>query len=448
MESLEAITECWVELLRESVEMNEALNRFLSEEEQPDFFFPGFTRFVVLRPHFMTAPDVSTLQAASEAVLSAHAIILDVVLGDIDLKSAHFSDFLAWTEKVLGLDQPGPIHATCLRLDGSFKDGRPVFLELNADMPQGIGINDSFSEFLSSLPFVGEFEGKYPTRTMPVRELFLQALLEEWVIWGSSGVPRICFVTWRDDPVRLKDMHLNAGHFASHGIDAFVADPRDLEFNGVSLAANGKVIDLVYRVISTAETLTHPDEMEALILAEKSGAVLSVNSFRSELLGNKTMFALLQDEDFQSLLTPGERSAVRDFIPWTRIMRDGHDTDPAGEPIDLAAWVLDHREELVLKPSHDFGGHGVTLGSLVSSQEWSSAMSNALENDFIVQEKVGLGKGWYPIAEEGMPLREMYEDIDPYILHNRFSGCLTRLSEDEMTNIHLHGALGATFILT
>jgi hypothetical protein len=448
MESLEAITECWVELLQGSLEMNEVLSRFLSEEEQPDFFFPGFTRFVVLSPHFMTGHNVSTLKAASEAVLSAHAKILDAVLGDKDLKSTHFSDFLAWTEKVLDLDQPGPIHATCLRLDGSFKGGRPVFLELNADMPQGIGINDSFSGFLSSLPFFDEFEGKHPTSAIPIRDLFLQALLTEWAAWGSSRVPRICLITWHDDPVRLKDMHLNAGYFASQGVETLVADPRDLEFNGVTLAANGKAIDLVYRVVSTAETLLHPDEMEALILAEKSGAVLSVNSFRSELLGNKTMFALLQDEDFQHLLTSEERSAVRNSIPWTRIMRDGHDTDPAGDPIDLAAWVLDHRKELVLKPSHDFGGHGVTLGSLVSGREWSSAASNALENDFIVQKKAELGVGWYPIAEEGMPLKEMYEDIDPYILHNRFSGCLTRLSEDEMTNIHLHGALGANFILT
>jgi hypothetical protein len=447
MGSLEAITERWIELLRKSGGMDEVLGRFRAEEEWPEFFSPDLARFVVLSPHFLTANDISRLKAASEAVLSAHARILDAVLGDEGLKTAHFSDFLAWTDKVLGLDQPGPVHATCLRLDGSFKDGNPVFLELNADIPQGIGINDSFLEFLLSLPFVGRFVEEYPIGTMPIREVFLNALLAEWAACGGGGVPSICFVTWRDEPIRLKDMQLNAGHFASHGMEAFVADPRDLEFNGVSLSANGKKIDLVYRVISTAETLLHAGEMEALIHAEKAGAVLSVNSFRSELMGNKTMFALLQDEDFQGLLTPGEKSAIRDFIPWTRIMRESHDTGPAGEPIDLAAWVLDHREELVLKPSHDFGGHEVTLGTLVSGQEWSRAVSNALENDFIVQKKIGLGKGRYPVAEEGMPLREMYEDVDPFILRNGFSGCLTRLSEDELTNLHIHGALGATFVL-
>jgi hypothetical protein len=427
--------------------MDEVLERLRTGEERPEFFIPGSTRFIVLRPHLMTAYDISTLKAASEAVLSAHAKVLDAVLRDRDLKSTHFSGFLSWTEKVLKLDQPGPVRATCLRLDGSFKDGRPVFIELNADMPQGIGLNDSAAGFLTSLPFFGEFERERPAKVMPVREPFLQALLAEWAAWGGTGVPRISFVTWRDDPVRWTDMRLNAEHFTSQGTEAFVTDPRDLEFNGTTLAAGGREIDLVYRVVSTAETLSHADEMEALIKAEKSGAVLSVNSFRSELMGNKSMFALLQDQDFQGLLTSGEKGAVRDFVPWTRVMRDGRDTGPAGEPIDLAAWVQDHREELVLKPSHDFGGHGVTLGPLASGQEWSGTISTALENDFIVQKMAGLGRDRYPVAEEGMPLKDMYEDIDPYILHNRFSGCLTRLSEDELTNLHLHGALGATFIL-
>ncbi len=405
MGPVEAAAKRWDELLRGSGGMEEILGRFRSGAELPEFFSPGFSRFVVLRPHFMTARDVTMLKAASEAVLSAHAKVLGAVLGDEGLKSAHFSDFLAWTEQVLGLDQPGPVHATCLRLDGSFKGGRPVFLELNADMPQGIGINDSFSGFLTSLPFYEGFKREHPVEVPPIRESFLRALLAEWKAWGGGGAPSICFVTWREDPVRWKDMQLNAEHFASQGVEAFVADPRGLEFNGTALAAGGKKIDLVYRVVSTAETLSRAGEMEALIRADKSGAVLSVNSFRSELMGNKTMFALLQDDDFQGLLSHEEKKAVREYVPWTRIMRDGRDTGPSGEPVDLGAWVLDHREELVLKPSHDFGGHGVTLGSLVTGEEWDAALSNALENDFIVQTQGRTGKEPVPRRGRGHALK-------------------------------------------
>ena len=33
------------------------------------------------------------------------------------------------------------------------------------------------------------------------------------------------------------------------------------------------------------------------------------------------------------------------------------------------------------------------------------------------------------------------------MLRNKYAGCITRLSEDEITNVHLHGAMGATFEL-
>ena len=99
-------------------------------------------------------------------------------------------------------------------------------------------------------------------------------------------------------------MIINCEYFASRGFDALVADPRELDFNDGSLSANGRQVDLVYRVISTAETLDRPDEMDALVRAEKANTILMVNSFRSELLGNKAMFALLQDEDLQKVLTP------------------------------------------------------------------------------------------------------------------------------------------------
>ena len=89
----------------------------------------------------------------------------------------------------------------------------------------------------------------------------------------------------------------------------------------------------------------------------------------------------------------------------------------------------------------------MTLGSCSDDREWESAVITALENDFIVQRKIGLGRSAYPVAEKGIPVCELYEDVDPLMLRNKYAGCITRLSEDEITNVHLHGAMGATFEL-
>jgi len=437
----------WNELIQESDPVNDLIESLSVTNNRPAFIIPAFTKLVVLRPLFMSADHIALQRTASEAVLSAHRKVIHAVLEDDASRARHFSSFFEWTGKVLGLDRPGPVHATCLRLDGSLADGKPAFFELNADMPQGVGLVDSCARFMEKLPFVKEFEIEYSSKPILLQEFFLQALLAEWESWGGKGSPRICFVTWRDEPVRRTDMIINCEYFASRGFDALVADPRELDFNDGSLSANGRQVDLVYRVISTAETLDRPDEMDALVRAEKANTILMVNSFRSELLGNKAMFALLQDEDIQKVLTPEEKNAARNYIPWTRIMCDGLCTDFSGTEIDLASWVLDHRDELVLKPTHDFGGHGVTLGSCSDDREWESAVITALENDFIVQRKIGLGRSAYPVAEKGIPVCELYEDVDPLMLRNKYAGCITRLSEDEITNVHLHGAMGATFEL-
>lgn len=440
-------SERWNELLRESDRMDDIISNLSSPDSRPAFIVPGSSSLIVLRPLFMSTDQVAVQRAASESLLSAHRKVLNAVLEDDTLRKRHFSGFFEWTDKVLGLDRPGPVHATCLRLDGSLVNGKPVFFELNADMPGGISHTDSCAEFLAGLPIMERFEAENPVEPLLLRESFLQALLAEWEYRGGNDSPRICFVTWKDEPVSWSDMSLNRDYFSSRGYHATVCDPRDLDFNGENLFADGRRIDVVYRVISTAQTLEKPYELEPLIKAERADAVLMVNSFYSELMGNKTMFALLQDEGLWSLLTPGEVETVTHCTPWTRVMRDGHCTEYAGKRVEMVEWVLEHREELVLKPSHDFGGHGVTIGSESTDLDWERALNTALENDFIVQRKIRLERGLYPVAEKGLPSVELYEDVDPLLLRSRFSGCITRLSQDEITNIHRHGAMGALFEL-
>lgn len=443
-----AAADLWNSLVQESGDVRAVARDLAGGRLEPEFHIPGLARFVVLRPLFLNQGLSERIRTAAEAVLGAHRKVLHAVLEDEALKKRHFSGLLEWTEKVLALDRPGPVHATCLRFDGSIAGGEPAFIELNADMPQGAGLCDSFAGFLHGLPVTEEFVKIHPGSPQMLGEPFLEALLSEWRAWGGSGSPRICLATWRDEPVRLKDMCLNRDRFNSRGFETLVADPRDLTHDEGSLTLEGKRIDLVYRVVSTGETIERPEDMRALIEAEKAGSVLMVNSFRSELMGNKSMFALLHDEAFQRLLSRRESEEVSACVPWTALVHDGRCRDLNGEQVDLVEWVQDHREDLVLKPAHDFGGHDVTLGSSCDDAAWEAALRVALENDFIVQKKVKLGTGLYPLALEDTPLRELYEDVDPVLLGDKYAGCVTRLSEDELTNVHLHGAIGAVFELS
>jgi len=65
----------------------------------------------------------------------------------------------------------------------------------------------------------------------------------------------------------------------------------------------------------------------------------------------------------------------------------------------------------------------------------------------VVLRPVFMSTDVYPVAEEGIPLRTLYEDLDPWMLRNAYAGCFARLSEDELTNVHLHGAISAVYQL-
>ena len=53
-------------------------------------------------------------------------------------------------------------------------------------------------------------------------------------------------------------------------------------------------------------------------------------------------------------------------------------TEYDGEPIELLEYVRKNRKNMVLKPSDEYGGKGVTLGWEVEKKEWENAIEQAL----------------------------------------------------------------------
>jgi hypothetical protein len=86
------------------------------------------------------------------------------------------------------------------------------------------------------------------------------------------------------------------------------------------------------------------------------------NPFTCKLVHKKASFAVASDERNAHLFTPVEREAIRQHIPWTRVVEERTTFSPEGEPIDLLPWASEHREQLVLKPNDEYGGKGVLIG--------------------------------------------------------------------------------------
>jgi uncharacterized circularly permuted ATP-grasp superfamily protein len=259
-------------------------------------------------------------------------------------------------------------------------------------------------------------------------------MLRSFRRWGRERTPVIAIVDWTGLPT-TSEFELFREYFEGRGVRTVICEPRSLEFSGGRLHAGGVAVNLVYRRVLTSELLARREEGRALIEAYVAGAVCVVNTFRAKLLHKKMSLALLSDDRYAHLYTPGQRAAISRHVPWTRKVRQGA-TTRGGEPIaDLAAYVAEHRDELVLKPNDEYGGKGVVLGWTASQPEWERALSVALERPHVVQEKVPIPRETFPIMLEGMRFLELAVDMDPYLFDGRASGCLTRLSSSALLNV-------------
>ena len=84
--------------------------------------------------------------------------------------------------------------------------------------------------------------------------------------------------------------------------------------------------------------LNHP-----LVRAYRDRAVCVVNSFRSEMAQRRAIFDLLTDETITSSFPTAERKAIRDYIPWTRVV-SATNTAYHEESVDLPAFIQSNRE--------------------------------------------------------------------------------------------------------
>ena len=401
----------------------------------------------VLRPHLVVEDDFEHQARTAELILSAIYKVHDALLADRELNLRHLEKFHDWIGDLLDLDERPIADGAIMRLDSSLARTEHHFIELNADMPQGMGHNDGLIEFFQRLDAYDAFAKRYRIRPLRLEGTTLDTLLEVWAEWGGSGLPTIGIVTRRDDAVRLSSLERDREYCAGRGIEAVISDPTELEFEGGRLRTEGVELDLVHRVIGTAECLDARDEVAPLLDAVREGAVSMVNSFRSELLGHKAIFALLTDPSYDFGFTVHERETIRTHVPWTRQMFDGKATDPRGDEVDLIGYVVEHRDRLVLKPTHDFGGHGVRLGWRESESEWEDSIRKAIDSDYIAQHRVELRREEYPTMTSPIERETYYEDTDPFLFRGRLGGMLTRLSPGELTNVHAQGSVVAPFAI-
>ncbi len=390
-----------------------------------------------LRPFFLSPEDEQRVRVVAETMADLAERVTDAAMKDTALLAQfHLRD------EELRLVRLGKIAgpaSTASRLDAFLLPDSLKFAEYNGESPAGAGYTETLGEIFLKLPLVAEFDKSFQVHSYPLSAKLLDALMTSYLDWGgTSKRPQMLITDWREVPT-WTEFEILKERFEKLGVPVELADPRELQFDGKELTASGKKIDLVYRRVLMNDIVARVAECKALVDAVAANAVCVANHFRCKIAHVKAFFAVLTDERNDGLFSFGERELIRKHVPWTRVVADVR-TAHHGESIELLKFLRSARENLVLKPSDEYGGTGVKLGWESSEADWDATIATAVaatQGCWIVQERIPIRREVFPwIQANGeVEFRDMLVDFAPYLFRGKMSGFLTRLSATGLANV-------------
>jgi hypothetical protein len=386
----------------------------------------------VLRPRFLGQERAEELARVSGVVARLMERAGELLLKRSDLLTAIGA---TEDEQELWEVDPGYVGFTLTSRLDSFMVGRePRFIEYNAESPAGIGFADVLAEIFLTLPAVTQWDVGRTLNALPARHRLLDTMLSAYREWGGRGTPRVAIIDW-EHVITRRDFEIIADYFRSEGVATVITDPRRIRYGSGRVEADGEKVDLIYRRVLLHELLEKAAEAQDLLHAYRDGAVCMVNSPRAKLLHKKALFALLSDGRLDLHMSDEEQEVVRASIPWTRIMEPGA-TTYGGTPIELEDFVLDNQDRLALKPIDDYGGRGVVLGWDAAADEWRRSVESALEQPYVVQERVPVANGEFPIWNDSQAeTASLLVDTNPLMFSTEMGSILTRTSSDALLNV-------------
>ena len=398
-----------------------------------------------LRPNFVSRRQYDSLVRSAEALLGAIGRMEQMVLTNPVLLARLE---LLPAEKMLASIDPGyPSLQVAARLDSHVRNGHLHFVQYNADLPAGAGYSDALADLFYDAPPIKELRKRFTLTRVGGRKHFLQALLKAYKQFGGTKKPNMAIVEFR--PVfhsGESEYTLVRDYFRDEGYAVEIASPEQLEYRNGVLRKGAFEIDLVYRRLGVHEFLIRFDLSHPLVQAYRDRAVCVVNSFRSELAHKKAMFGLLTDEALVAKFPAAERKAIREHVPWTRLVSASKTTYDE-RTIDLADFITRNRQRLTLKPNDDYSDQHTYLGWEMDDTAWERALKQAMRTPYVVQEKVDPVRSLFPLMSFGiLEFRELQVDVRPHAYLGKVQGCSSWLSSGS-TGFSSAEGLAPTFIL-
>ncbi len=402
----------------------------------------------VLRPHFVSSRDHAALEKANAIILSAIRRTEQIVL----TSPAHMARLqLLPAERMLAAVDPGfaPLSMTGV-LDASIHNGAMRFLGYREASPSSVIYSDLMADVYYDAPPVKEFRKKYKLTKLAGSKFLLQGILKAYKEFGGKQKkPSIAIIESRPpfQPAEASENALLLEFFRKEGLTANLIAPEHVEYRNGVLRHGELQIDIVYRALRLQEFLVRFDLNHPLVRAYKERAVCVINNFRSESLAKRAIFDLLTDETFTAKFPAAERKAIKDFIPWTRLVQAAKTTHN-GRTIDLPEYAMKHRTKLVLKPNSDATDLQTFRGADTDELGWEKALRQAMRNPYVIQETTDTARAVFPLFQYGsLVMKDMHVEMHPHSLGGKIHGVSSWLSVAGTSGFTTLSGLAPTFLL-
>jgi hypothetical protein len=400
----------------------------------------------VLRPHFLSGRDYAAISRAAELVSSAIsrveqlALATPALLARIQLLPA---------ERMLAQVDPGYSNGGVTgQLDTVINNGSLKFTSHFADAPAGVLFGDALTDLYYEAPPVKEFRKKYKLKKLGGTKFLLNSLLKSYKDFGGKQKkPHIAIAELRQPFSGTGDYAQFADFLNKEGYPTEVVSPDQLEYRNGVLRKGEFTIDIVYRRIRLQEFLVRFDLSHPMVRAYKDHAVCMVNNFRAEVGAKRAIFDLLTDDAITAKFPIAERRAIKDHIPWTRLVQAAKTTHH-GQTVDLPDFVMKHRAKLILKPNDESPDQHSFRGAETDDIGWEKALRQAMRNPYVVQEIADPAKVVFPLMQYGsLMMKEMQVDVHPHSFAGKVHGCSSWLSISGSQSFSTLTGLAPTFVL-
>lgn len=403
-------------------------------------------RKLSLRPQFITVRQRRILESSGKAILEGLEAFLKRWLKDEEMQAE-------WgvTAEEIALYKVDPGYEGTVqigRLDGLLNRYDLQYLEFNCDSPGGNAVQSAVQD-----AYWNTLRRQIPTMAKASPSFKLAATIKNvYADWRRNHPERpkkpVVAITEWGELLDGIDYKLCKANLEASGLTCHILAPEQMEARDDGLYHQNERIDVVYKRVITKDFALKP-EGASLRAAYEAGHVCLLNPPRAAILGNKRVLSYLRRPDVFKELPAEGQEAIRKYIPWTEVLRD-EKVEFKGYTVDLAQFVEDNKDHLVLKATQSLGGKDVFLGFETPQREWSDLIKRELHsNAWVVQELVQIPKEAFPEpGEDGeVAMKLLRLNINPVVFNGKVTGAYTRLATKNVINVSTGAWTTPTFTL-